>query len=153
MRRGEGAYTKRKDGERKSRRRVARRKVLDKRLGGNTSTNRVLFNLLPLLSLSLSSAPTLSLLLFLRAYEHIDAGASTPSGAFMLGHGRESRREINRLSFARFLVRKVVKHEVYGEINFTNPFCKKPETRKVPAGCNPKDLIGYEVCPRERRRG
>lgn len=62
------------------------------------------------------------------------------------GGGVESRREINRLSFARFLVRKVVKHEVYGEINFTNPFSKKSETWKVP-GCSPKNLIGYEVYP------
>ena len=65
-------------------------------------------------------------------YERIDAGASTPSGTFMPGDGRETRREINRLSFERSLVRKIVKHEVDGEINFTNPFCKKLETRESP---------------------
>lgn len=50
----------------------------------------------------------------------------------MPGDGRETRREINRLSFERSLVRKIVKHEVDGEINFTNPLCKKLETRKSP---------------------
>lgn len=63
-------------------------------------------------------------------YERIDAGASTPSGAFMLRDGREDRVEINRLSFARSLVRKIVKHEVDGEINFINPSCKKLWTRE-----------------------
>jgi len=44
--------------------------------------------------------------------------------------GREGRREINRLSFACSLIRKIVKHEVDGKIDFTNPFRKKLETRE-----------------------
>lgn len=44
--------------------------------------------------------------------------------------GREDWREINRLSFARSLIRKIVKHEVDDEIDFTNPFCKKLKTRE-----------------------
>jgi len=62
-------------------------------------------------------------------YERIDAGASTPSRSFMSGN-REGWCEINRLSFARSLIRKIVKHEVDGEIDFTNPFHKKLEMRE-----------------------
>lgn len=43
---------------------------------------------------------------------------------------KKTWREINRLSFARFLVREIIKREVDDEINFTNPSYKKLRTRK-----------------------
>lgn len=74
-------------------------------------------------------------------YERIDAGASTPSGTFMSGDGEEKLARINRLSFVRFLVRKIIKREVDGEINFKNPFYKKLGTRKFFTGCGSKNRV------------
>lgn len=62
-----------------------------------------------------------------------------------LGTGREGWREINRLSFARSLIRKIVKHEVDGEIDFTNPFRKKLDTRKSLLTADRNFPLGYEV--------
>lgn len=61
--------------------------------------------------------------------------------------GKKSWREINRLSFARFLVRKIIKREVDGEINFKNPFYKKLGTRKFLLAADRK--MEYEVKGRE----
>lgn len=77
-------------------------------------------------------------------YERIDAGASTPSGTFISGDGEEKTwREINRLSFARFLVHKIIKREVDGKINFINPFYKKLGTQKFLLAASRK--MGCEV--------
>lgn len=119
-------------------------KMLTKRLAENTSTRRVLFNLSPL---------SLSFIFFFFSvcvYEHIDSGASIPSGVFMTRSWeregeKKTRRKIDRPSFARYLVREVVKHEADSEINFTNPSCEKPEERKSPADCSPENLVEYEV--------
>jgi len=59
--------------------------------------------------------------------------------------GREGWCEINRLSFARSLIRKIVKHEVDSEIDFTNPFCKKLGTRKSPLTADRNFPLEYEV--------
>lgn len=57
--------------------------------------------------------------------------------------GKKTWRKINRLSFARFLVHKIIKREVDGEINFTNPFYKKLGTRKFLLAASRK--MGYKV--------
>lgn len=64
--------------------------------------------------------------------------------------GGVGRCEINRpSSFAlrSSPVRKIVKHEVDGEINLTNLICKKTWEREIAPfySCNLKDSIEYEV--------
>lgn len=59
--------------------------------------------------------------------------------------GREDWREINRLSFARSLIRKIVKHEVDGKIDFTNLFRKKLKTRDSLLTVDQNFSLGYKV--------
>jgi len=82
--------------------------LLDKRLGGNMSTKRVSFDLLPRLFLPFLCATSASMQVHLLHLER-------------LWSGRENRGEISPVS----LVRKIVKYELDNEINFTNPLCEK----------------------------
>lgn len=102
-------------------------------LGGNTSTNRVLFNFFP---------PLFFPFYALRAHR-CRCIYSVWSVYIRRRGGRKTWREINRLSFARFLVHKIIKREVDGEINFTNPFYKKLGTRKFLLAASRK--MRYEV--------
>jgi len=67
--------------------------------------------------------------------------------------GREGRREINRLSFACSLIRKIVKHEVDGKIDFTNPFRKKLEMRESLLTADRNFPLGFEVTLEIGKRG
>lgn len=114
-------YTKHKGGERKS------TGVLDKRLGENTSTRteslstyvpffRFLFS--PFYALRAHRCRCIHSLRNVYARRRREKQAQNKSFFF------------RALSLSLSLDRKIVKHEVDGEINFTNPLCKKLETRK-----------------------